>query len=115
MFQVPTDCLGRDSLLQILAFTDEFLDRMSVTDPCNVLRDDRALVKIRGHIMGGCANDLYAARVSLVIGAASHKCRQKAMMNIYHRNSSFVEKSGAQDLHVAGQNKQIDFVLPKNA
>ena len=37
------------------------------------------------------------------------------MVNIYHRDASFVEKFGAQDLHIAGQNKQINFVLSKNA
>src|SRR6516164_712750 len=114
MSQMPADCLGQNGLLQVLPFADEFFDRMPVTNPGNVLCDNRALVKVRRDIVGSCTDDLDASSVSLVVGVASCKRRKEAMVNIYRRNTCFLEKARTQNLHVAGQDDQIDFELSKN-
>ena len=55
---------------------------MSVADALHVLLDDRPFVEIRGHVMGGGADQLHAARIRLMIGFCALEAGQERVMNV---------------------------------
>ena len=83
-----------------------------VVDSDNVLVDDRALIKIPRGVVGGCAHELDSAYVRLVIRPRPLEGRQKAVMDVDDRGR-LDQEILAHDLHVPGENDEVDAMLDK--
>ena len=95
MFQMRANGLSKNRLLEVLAFPDQVLYRMPVTDLHHVLGDDGPLIQCGSHIVGGGTDHFHPPSVSLMVGASTGKGRQKAVMNIDDRHSGLFEKPSA--------------------
>ena len=92
MIQMRANGLSENSLLQILSFANQVFDGMPVTDPHDVLGDNRTLIK-RGRDIVRCRPDnLDPPRVSLMVRSTSCEGRQKTVMNVDDRDSGVGEK-----------------------
>src|SRR6185437_16211702 len=68
VLRVPGHRPGQDLCLDVPAGLGEALRGERVVYPDHVLLDDRALVQVRGDVVGGGADQLDAARVGLMVG-----------------------------------------------
>ena len=92
MIQMRADGLSENGLLQVLSFANQVFDCLPVTDPHDVLGDNRTLIK-RGRDIVRCRPDnLDPPGVSLMVRPASREGRQKTVMNIDDRDSGLGEK-----------------------
>src|SRR6266481_8263664 len=80
--EVQVDRTRQDDSFQISAFADQIVDRITVTDPDDVLFNDWAVVQSLRNVMARCANELDAPVVRLVVRARSNKRRQKRVVNV---------------------------------
>ena len=51
----------------------------------DVLLDDRPFIQILGHVVGGCADELDAAVVGLLVGAGALEGGQEGMVDVDDR------------------------------
>ena len=89
MFKMRSHRLSENGLLQVLSLTDQVFDSVPVTDSGDVLGDNRALIKRRGHVVRRRTNHLDSSCVGLVVRASTRKGRQKAVMNVDDRDAGF--------------------------
>jgi len=111
MLEMPPYGLRENGLLQILSLADQVFDGVPMTDPRDVLGDNRTLVKGFGHVVRCRADNFDSSRISLVVWSPPRKGRQKTVVNVDYRNSGVCEKSCAQDLHVPRQDDQVDLLV----
>ena len=104
MFQMRANGLCENGLLQILSFANQVFDGMPVTDPHDVLGDNRTLIKRGSNIVRCRPDNLDPPGISLVVRSAAREGRQKTVMNIDDRDSGVREELSAQNLHVAREN-----------
>ena len=64
----PLHGTGQHITLDIRALDRQLLRTHAMIHPNDVLLDDGTLIEIRGDEMGGCADDLDAALVGLMVG-----------------------------------------------
>ena len=89
MFKMRSHRLSENGLLQVLSLTDQVFDSVPVTDSGDVLGDNRALIKRRGHVVRRRTNHLDSSCVGLVVRASARKGRQEAVMNVDDRDAGF--------------------------
>src|SRR5436190_8574939 len=107
VFRVPGHRPGQDLCLDVPAGLGEALRGERVVHPDHVLLDDRALVQLRGHVVGGGADQLDAARVGLVVGLGALEARQEGVVDVDHPALHPLAHLAGQDLHVSGQHDQV--------
>ena len=66
---MEADGLGEDAALHVLSERHHVRRGVGVGDAGDVLLDDRTLVEVGGHVVGGRADQLDAAIVGLRVGA----------------------------------------------
>jgi len=71
------DRARQDDSFQIAAFPDQIVDRITMTDPDDVLLNDRTVVQLLRDVVARGADELDAPVVRLVVGPRSNKRRQK--------------------------------------
>ena len=109
--EVQVDRARQDDSFQIAAFPDQIVDRITVTDPHDVLFDDRAVVQLLGDVMARSANELDAPVVRLVVRTRTNKRREKRVVNVDDPVGISARELRAQDLHVPSQHDQIDMIV----
>jgi hypothetical protein len=85
--------------------------REAVVHPDDSLLDDRALVQVRGDIVGGRADQLHASVVGLVVGLRTGDARQEGVVDVDGAPLEALAQVVGQDLHVARQHHRVDLVL----
>ncbi len=71
MLDVPAHRPGERHALDVAAHTRQLGDAVGVVDPRDLLLDDRSLVELLGHVVGGGADELHATRVCLGVRAGA--------------------------------------------
>lgn len=94
------------------AFLDQILRAHTVVDAGHTLLDDGALVQVSRNEMRRRTDDLDAALVCLVVGLGSLEGWQKAVVDVDDLPTHGLAQHRRQDLHVAGQDDQLNVVLP---
>ena len=75
----------------------------------HVLIDDRAGVELGGHVVGGRADQFDAALVGAGVGIGADEGWKEAVVDVDRRRAYRGEEPGGEDLHVAGEDQQVDF------
>src|SRR6267143_2104894 len=100
----------QDDSFQIAAFADQIVDRITMTDPNDVLFNDRAVVQLLRGVVARGADELDAPVVRLVVRSRSNKRRQKRVVNVDDPVGKSARELRAQDLHVPSQHNQIGLI-----
>jgi hypothetical protein len=79
-----------------------------VADPGHVLVDDRPGVEISGDVVGGGADQLHPALVGAPVGIGADEGRQEGVVDVDRRGAELLQEAGGEDLHVAGEDEQVD-------
>ena len=74
---MPAHRTGERDPLGVAADGREILRAVRVVDPGDLLLDDRALVQVGRHVVGGRADQLHAVRVRLVVRPGSLEAGQE--------------------------------------
>src|SRR4051794_38440411 len=82
VIEVVADRTRQHAALDVAALADEILRRVAMADALDVLVDDRTLVEVARDVMGGGADQLHAALMSLVIGLCTLETRQERVVDI---------------------------------
>jgi hypothetical protein len=90
---------------------DEIFHRVAVRGPDHVLPDDRPLVEVAGGVVSGGADQLHAALVGMLIRAPAAEGGKEGVMDVDHGAVEAFQEFPRQDLHVAGQDHEVDVVL----
>lgn len=75
------------------------------------LLNDVALVEVRGDEVSRSTNELDAALMSLVVRLCSLEGGKEGVMNVDHLSLHDLAQLGAEDLHVACEDDEVDAVL----
>src|ERR1700751_5873352 len=102
IFQMRTDRLRKNAALQILATSNQIGNSMPVTDPGDILRDNRTGIEFCGDVMSRGPNNFDSSGIRLVIRLRTRKCGKKTVMNVNGRDADSFQKVRTQDLHVTG-------------
>src|SRR6201998_3993572 len=70
----------------------QVFDGVAVIHPDDVLLDDRPLVELCGHVMGGRADELDAAFFGPSVGCGADERRQKGVVDVDHRAADLIEE-----------------------
>ena len=114
IFEMKSNGVSEDRLFEVAAFANQIRDSVAMVDAVYILMDDRALVQVSGGIMGRRANQFHPAHMSLVVGLAASKGREKGVVNIYYRAGDFGKKLIREHLHVAGHDDKFAAVFLDN-
>ena len=74
----------------------------------HILLDDRTLIQFTGDVVGGGADNFYAALFRLMIGLGADEGRQKGVVDVDDPTLPSVDKIRREDLHVASQDHDLD-------
>lgn len=110
---MPADGSGEDYFFDVAALFHEIVDRVAVGDAFDALLDDGAVVEDFGDVVGGGADDFYAAVEGLLMRLCADECGQKGMMNIDDLLRELLDEAGGKHLHITGQDNQFDIVFAK--
>src|SRR5579862_3091728 len=102
IFDMPAHGSGEDYLFDVAALFYEVLDRVAVGDAFDALLDDGAVVEDFGDVVGGGADDFYAAVESLLVRLCADECGQEGMMDIDDLLRKLLDKAGGKHLHITG-------------
>ena len=111
MLGVPAHGLRERGALDVAAAGHEVGGGLGVGHRLHGLRDDRALVQVGGHVVGGGADELHAAFVRLVVGAGALEGGQERVVDVDGHPGQVPAQLVREDLHVAGQDHQLDVEL----
>src|SRR6267154_95305 len=109
--EVQVDRARQDDSFQIAAFADQIVDRITMTDPDDVLLNDRAVVQLLRDVVARGADELDAPVVRLVVRPRSNKRRQKRVVNVDDPVGKSARELRAQDLHVPSEHNQVDMIV----
>ena len=107
---MEANSLCEDATLHILAEGHHVGRGVSVGDAGDVLLDDRALVEVGGHIVGGRADQLDAALVGLRVGARTLEGGQEGVVDVDDAALHGAADLVGEDLHVARQNDELNIL-----
>ena len=82
VLHVEADGLREHAALHVLAEGHHVRRGVSVRNAGNVLLDDRPLVQVSGHIVGGRTDQLHTTLVSLRVGARTLEGRQERVVDV---------------------------------
>ena len=108
MLGVPFQRPGQHHVLHVAPDGGQRRHVHRVVHAGHVLLDDRALVEVGGHVVGGRADQLHAAVVGLLVGARALEAGQEGMVDVDRAAFQLAAQLGRQDLHVAGEHHQLD-------
>lgn len=108
---IPANGRRKHLTLDVGALLDQLLGVHAVVDPRNPLLDDGALVQISRDKVRRRADDLDASLVGLVVGLRALERGQEAVVNVDDAAGHGLAESRRQDLHVSGENDELDAVL----
>ena len=106
--RVEADGLGEDAALHVLAEGHHVGRGVSVGDTGDVLLDDRALVEVGGHVVGGRTDQLDAALVGLRVGARALEGGQEGVVDVDDAALHGAADLVGEDLHVARQDDELN-------
>ena len=107
MLGVPAHRLRQHPALDVLPLGLQHGHRVLVPGPRHVLLDDRPLIQVGGHVVGGRADQLDAAIVGLRVGARALEGGQERVVNIDDAALHGAADLVGEDLHVAGQDDEL--------
>jgi len=110
---MPADGSGEDHLFDVAALFYEVLDGVAVRDAFDALLDDGAVVEDFRDVVGGGADDFYAAVEGLLMGLGADEGGQEGMMDIDDLLGKLFDETGRKHLHVASQDDQFDIIFAK--
>src|SRR5699024_5883675 len=84
VLRVPAHRTGEHPPLDILPELHELTGVIGVGHPLDVLLDDRALIEVRGRIVGGRADEFHPAGVGLVVRAGPLERGEERVVDIDH-------------------------------
>ena len=84
-----------------------------MVDTLDALGDDRSFVQLVVYKVRGCANDFDATFVGLSIRICSNKRGEERVVYIDDVPSKVLNKFGAENTHVIGQDKVIQRIFQK--
>ena len=111
--QVQPDGAGKDALLECATFSHKIVNGVTVRDGRYALCNNGTFVEIFRNVVTRCSNQFHATLVCGMIRARTGESRKKGMVDIDNAIGKGLGHQRAQDLHVAGENDQVDFILPK--
>src|SRR5450755_1026767 len=112
VFHMPANSARQHDFFQIAALLDQIVDGVAMVDADDVLLDDGAVVEYLGNVVGGSADQLYAALERLVVGLGADERGQKRVMNIDQvLGAQGGDELVRKHLHVARQDDQTALVL----
>ena len=79
--------------------------------PDDILSDNRPLIKLLSNIMTCRTNDFDSPFISLPVGTAANKRRQKRVVNIYDSALILFNKMGRKNLHITGKHESINGIF----
>src|ERR1017187_6994953 len=88
--------------LDVPSLARERLGGVVMAHGLHILLDDRTLVQILGHVMGGGADQFYAARMRLMIRLRALESRQERGVDVDALPRQFAGELVRENLHVAG-------------
>ena len=97
--------------LDVASSVGQLLRAHAVVDADNVLLDNRTLIQIAGDEVRGGTDNLDTTVVGLVVRLGALKRRQEAVVNVDDTARHSLAQGGGEDLHVAGQDDEVDVVL----
>ena len=104
---VCLDGAQKGCAFQVAAGLDHVGGGVGMVDGFGDLGDDRAFIQVCGDVMGGGANDLHAAGVSLMIGSGALEARQEGVVDVDAPSLQFPAGIVAEDLHVTREHDQV--------
>ena len=104
---MEADGLGEDAALHVLSERHHVGRRVGVGDAGDVLLDDRTLVQVGGHVVGGRADQLDAAIVGLRVGTRALEGGQEGVVDVDDAALHGAADLVGEDLHVAGQDDEF--------
>ncbi len=110
---VGQDSPGKDLPFNIGSASGQLRRRIPVAHPDGVLFDDRPLVQVCGDVVRRCTNQFHAALFRLLVRIGAYESGKKLMVNVYHRNTKFLEEVVGKNLHVPRKDNEVDIALQK--
>lgn len=108
--RMEADGLCEDAAFHVLAERHHVGRGVGVGDAGDVLLDDRALVEVSGHVVGGRADQLDAALVGLRVGARTLEGGQEGVVNVDDAALHGAADLVGEDLHVARQDDELNIL-----
>ena len=108
---MPLHGLGERAALHVPAHLDELLRRAPVVHPDDFLLDDRSLVQGGGDVVRRGADQLHTAGMGLVVRLGALEGGQERVVDVDGLAGQLGAQLIGEDLHVAGQDGQLDVVL----
>ena len=113
MVEVPADGAGEDEALEVTALLDEVGELVVLADTGDILLDDWALVKDFGDVVAAGSDELDAAGEGGVVGLRAGEGGKERVVNIDDAEGIACDECGREDLHVAGEDDEVDAVAGK--
>lgn len=108
---IPPNSSSQHLALDIGPFRSQLLGTHGVVYASNALLNDGALVQVGRDEMGRSTDNLDAAVVGLVVGLGALEGGQEAVVDVDDAAGHGLAQRGRQDLHVAGEDDELDAVL----
>ena len=105
---MEADGLGEDAALHVLAERYHVGRGVGVGDAGDVLLDNRTLVEVGGHVVGGRADQLDAAIMSLRVGTRALEGGQEGVVDVDDAALHGAADLVGEDLHVARQDDELN-------
>lgn len=105
------DSGSEDIALDIATSVGQLLGAHTVVHTNDVLLNDRALIEVAGDEVGSSTDNLDTAVVSLVVRLGTLEGRQEGVVDVDDAAGHGLAELGGQNLHVAGENNQVNVVL----
>lgn|SRR6266487_1024935 len=106
--------LGQDAAFDIAALAHQVIGAITMVAMDDILRDNWSFIQAIGDVMCGCPNQLDAALERTLVGIGADEGGQEAMMNIDDLVWIGIDEEWLQDLHIAREDQEVDFVLDES-
>ena len=105
---MPRYCAGEHAPFDVRAKTHELGRGIPVGDSNDVLFNDRPFVEILGDVVCRGPNQFHSTFLGLLIWACTNERWQERVVDVDHWRSHRFKEVFRNDLHVAGQDNEID-------
>src|SRR4051812_15477627 len=110
MRETPAHGAREHDALEVAAFFNEIFELIAVRNASDILLDDGAVIQHFGDIVAGGADQLHAALKSPVIWFRAREGGQERVVNVDDAVRVSGYEFGREDLHVAGEDYEINAV-----
>jgi hypothetical protein len=107
----PLDSSSQYLALDVTALVHELLGTHSMVGSRHALLNNRTLIQIRSDKVCGSSNNLDTALESLVVRLGALERRQERVVDVDYLAGHDLAQLWRQNLHVAGQDDELDLVL----